>query len=176
MRFARRSDCQHTGIYFLFGRDSEMNDTVYIGEAEKMFKRLKQHVNDHEEWNECVAVISKDDHLNKAHVKRLEFDFYQQAIQAQRYVVTNGAVPAWSSVSEYDQAMLSEFIDHAKLLIATLGYKPFEGIGIPGGRRIFRLRPCSIRLREAGEPMRAESASQTGLLCCADPECVSKIP
>ena len=128
--FANRPDCQHTGVYFLFGRDQDMNDTIYVGEAEQMLKRLKQHINDHEEWNDCVAVISKDNHLNKAHVKHLEHDFYQQAVQAQRYTVINGMVPTCSSVSEYDQAMLSEFIDHTKLLVNTLGYKAFEGIAV----------------------------------------------
>ena len=128
--FANRPDCQHTGVYFLFGRDQDMNDTIYVGEAEQMLKRLKQHINDHEEWNDCVAVISKDNHLNKAHVKHLEHDFYQQAVQAQRYTVINGMVPTCSSVSEYDQAMLAEFIDHTKLLVNTLGYKAFEGIAV----------------------------------------------
>ncbi len=128
--FAQRPDCQHTGVYFLFGRDQDMNDTVYVGEAEQMIKRLKQHINDHEEWNTCVAIISKDNHLNKAHVKRLEHDFYQQAVQAHRYTVINSTVPTCSSVSEYDQAMLSEFIDHTKLLVNTLGYKAFEGITV----------------------------------------------
>lgn len=132
-RFAHRSDCQNTGVYFLFGRDQAMNDTVYVGEAEKMLNRLKQHINDHEEWNECVAVINKDNHLNKAHVKHLEYDFYQKAIQAHRYTVTNSSIPTCSSVSEYDQAMLSEFIDHTILLVSTLGYKPFEGITAVSG-------------------------------------------
>lgn len=128
--FAHRPDSQHTGVYFLFGRDQDMNDTIYVGEAEHMLTRLKQHINDHEEWNDCVAVISKDDHLNKAHVKHLEHDFYQLAMHANRYVVTNITVPTCSSVSEYDQAMLSEFIDHTKLLVNTLGYKAFEGISV----------------------------------------------
>ena len=30
--FAHRPDCQHTGVYFLFGRDQDMNDTIYVGE------------------------------------------------------------------------------------------------------------------------------------------------
>ena len=128
--FANRPDCQHTGVYFLFGRDQDMNDTIYVGEAEQMLKRLKQHINDHEEWNDCVAVISKDDHLNKAHVKHLEHDFYQLAVQANRYTVINSTIPTCSSVSEYDQAMLSEFSDHTKLLVNTLGYKAFEGITV----------------------------------------------
>ena len=126
--FASRPDCQHTGVYFLFGRDQDMNDTIYVGEAEEMLKRLKQHINDHEEWNDCVAVISKDDHLNKAHIKHLEHDFYQLAMQSHRYTIININTPTCSSVSEYDQAMLSEFIDHTKLLVNTLGYKAFEGI------------------------------------------------
>ena len=128
--FAHRPDCQNTGVYFLFGRDQDMTETVYVGEAEKMLSRLKQHINDCEEWNECVAVISKDDHLNKAHVKHLEYDFYQQATQARRYTVTNSIIPMCSSVSEYDQAMLSEFIDYTKMLVSTLGFKPFEQITI----------------------------------------------
>lgn len=128
--FSKRVDSQNTGVYFLFGRDDEMNDTIYIGEAEQMLTRLKQHINDHEEWNECIAVISKDNHLNKAHVKHLEFDFYQLALQANRFRVTNVVVPTRSSVSEYDEAMLEEFIGYTLLLVNTLGYKAFEKIGI----------------------------------------------
>lgn len=130
-RFAQRSDAQHTGIYFLFGKDSESNLTIYVGEAESMLSRLKQHINEHEEWSDCIVVISKDNHLNKAHVKRLEYEFYQMAVAARRFAVTNANVPTCSSVSEYDQAMLLEFIDHTKLLVNTLGYKAFEGIDIP---------------------------------------------
>ena len=126
--FEKRSDSQHTGVYFLFGRDQELNDTIYVGEAEQLLKRLKQHINDHEEWNDCVAVMSKDNLLNKAHVKHLEYDFYQLAVKASRYTVINSNVPTCSSVSEYDQAMLSEFIDHTRLLVNTLGYKAFESI------------------------------------------------
>lgn len=44
--FAHRSDSEYTGVYFLFGRDEENNDTVYIGEAERMLVRLKQHLKD----------------------------------------------------------------------------------------------------------------------------------
>lgn len=128
--FAQRTDAQHTGVYFLFGRDQEMADTIYVGEAEHLLQRLKQHINNREEWNDCIAVISKDDHLNKAHVKHLEYDFYQLAVQANRFRVTNTNIPTCSSVSEYDEAMLKEFIDHTRLLVNTLGYKAFEEIGV----------------------------------------------
>lgn len=66
-------------------------------------------------------LLGKDNHLNKAHVKYLEYEFYQAAKAAGRFVVTNITIPTRSSVSEYDAAMLQEFIDHTKLLVNTLG-------------------------------------------------------
>ncbi len=48
--FANRPDSEFTGVYFLLGRDEENNDTVYIGEAERMIVRLKQHLKDHNYW------------------------------------------------------------------------------------------------------------------------------
>ena len=87
--FSNRSDANNTGIYFLFGKDETNKDTVYIGEAEKVSDRLKQHLNDANYWNDCIAVISKDDLLNKAHVKYLENKFYNLAVSSGRFVIIN---------------------------------------------------------------------------------------
>lgn len=125
--FAQREDSQNTGVYFLFGKDENNCDTVYIGEAEKMFDRLKQHLRE-DDWNDCIAVISKDNLLNKAHAKYLENKFYNMAQDTGRAIVLNSTVPTCSSVSEYDEAMLAEFISNAKLLVNTLGYKTFDTI------------------------------------------------
>lgn len=126
--FARRADAEYTGVYFLFGKNEDNDDTVYIGEAEKMLTRIKQHLSDREYWNECVLVISKDNLLNKAHVKYLENRFYCMAHDSGRFFITNTTVPTRSSVSEYDEAMLEEFIADTKLLVNTLGYKAFDSV------------------------------------------------
>ena len=126
--FAHRSDSEYTGVYFLFGRDEENNDTVYIGEAERMIVRLKQHLKDRDYWNDCVVVISKDNILNKAHVKYLENKFYNLASDSKRASIVNSTVPTCSSISEFDEAMLEEFIENSKLLVNTLGYKVFEKV------------------------------------------------
>ena len=126
--FSQRNDSENTGVYFLFGKNEENNDTVYIGEAEKMFTRLKQHLKDSKYWNDCIAVISKDNLLNKAHAKYLENKFYLLAKDAGRSTVINSTVPTCSSISEYDEAMLQEFISNAKLLVNTLGYKVFDTV------------------------------------------------
>lgn len=126
--FSQRNDSENTGVYFLFGKNEENNDTVYIGEAERMFTRLKQHLKDSKYWNDCIAVISKDNLLNKAHAKYLENKFYLLAKDAGRSTVINNTVPTCSSISEYDEAMLQEFISNAKLLVNTLGYKVFDTV------------------------------------------------
>ena len=126
--FANRPDCEYTGVYFLFGKDEDNKDTVYVGEAEKMLVRLKQHLKDHNYWNDCVVVISKDNILNKAHVKYLENKFYTLAVDSKRSSIINNTVPTCSSISEFDESMLSEFIENARLLVNTLGYKVFNRI------------------------------------------------
>ena len=126
--FSERPDAENTGVYFLLGKDEDNVDTLYVGEAEKMLTRLKQHLRDTSYWSDCIVVVSKDNLLNKAHVKFLENKFYGLAKTAGRSVVINNTVPTCSSISEYDEAMLLEFISNAKLLVNTLGYKIFDTI------------------------------------------------
>lgn len=126
--FANRTDSENTGVYFLFGKDDENNDTIYIGEAEKMLTRLRQHLKDVNYWNDCITVISKDNLLNKAHVKYLENKFYLMAQESGRAIIVNSTIPTCSSISEYDEAMLEEFMSNTKLLVNTLGYKVFESL------------------------------------------------
>lgn len=126
--FSERPDAENTGVYFLLGKDEDNVDALYVGEAEKILTRLKQHLRDTLYWSDCIIVVSKDNLLNKAHVKFLENKFYGLAKTAGRSTVINNTVPTCSSISEYDEAMLLEFISNAKLLVNTLGYKIFDTI------------------------------------------------
>ena len=127
-KFEERNDAQNTGIYFLFGKNIDGDSTIYIGEAEKIYTRLKQHLKDESYWNDCIAVVSKDNLLNKAHVKYLENHFYNLAIQANRAKIMNSSIPTCSSIAEFDLAMLEEFIENTKMLVNSLGYKVFDSI------------------------------------------------
>lgn len=115
-----------TGVYLLFGKDEDGKDQVYIGEAETILKRLNQQLTSKDFWNETIVFISKDDNLNKAHVKYLENRLHEIAKSANRYKVDNSIVPTQSSISESDRAEMEEFIEYIKLLVNTLGHKVFE--------------------------------------------------
>ncbi|WP_457602789.1 GIY-YIG nuclease family protein [Nitratifractor sp.] len=123
-----RTELANTGVYFLFGKsdlDSEKN-IVYIGEAENIIKRLLQHLNEKDYWNEAVIFISKDENLNKAHIKYLEHRFFQIAKEVDRFEIKNANTPTLPSISEPDQAEMEEFIDNTKMLVNILGFKVFE--------------------------------------------------
>ena len=125
-----REELKSTAVYLLFGKaeSSTSKPKVYIGEAENAYSRLVQHVSEKEFWNESVVFISKDENLNKAHIKYLESRLYEIAHSASRYGIQNGNTPTKASISEADQAEMEEFIEYIKMLINTMGFKVFEPI------------------------------------------------
>ncbi|MCR9014280.1 GIY-YIG nuclease family protein [Aquiflexum gelatinilyticum] len=121
-----RDDLTSTGVYLLFGKDDEGKDQVYIGEAESILKRLNQQLTSKDFWNETIVFISKDENLNKAHIKYLENRLHEIAKSANRYKVDNSIIPTQSSISESDRAEMEEFIEYIKMLVNTLGHKVFD--------------------------------------------------
>ena len=121
-----RSDLVSTGVYLLIGKDDEGKDQVYIGEAESTLKRINQHLTQKDFWHETIIFISKDDNLNKAHIKYLENRLYEIARSANRYKVENTITPTQSSISESDRAEMEEFVENIKMLVNTLGHKVFD--------------------------------------------------
>ncbi|MDO6473726.1 GIY-YIG nuclease family protein [Maribacter sp. 1_MG-2023] len=121
-----REDLQSPGIYLLFGENEDGKGLVYIGEAETIIDRLKQHVAQKEFWSEVILFISKDENLNKAHIKYLESRLYEIAKKVNHYELENNTVPSKSSISESEIAEMEEFIENIKLLTNTLGHRVFE--------------------------------------------------
>lgn len=122
-----RDDLNNTGVYFWFGNnDNTDSKQVYIGEAENIINRIKQHVAEKDFWTECIVFISKDNNLNKAHIKYLENHLYLLAQNSKRYEILNLNIPSESSISEMDQAEMDEFIDNMRLILSVLGHKVLE--------------------------------------------------
>ena len=121
-----RDDLTSTGVYLLFGKDDDGKDQVYIGEAESILRRLNQQLTSKDFWNEAIVFISKDENLNKAHIKYLENRLHDIAKNANRYKIDNSIIPTQSSISESDRAEMEEFIEYIKMLVNTLGHKVFD--------------------------------------------------
>lgn len=121
-----RNDLSNPGIYLLFGKTESGSDLVYIGEAESVLKRLAQHLTQKDFWNETICFISKDENLNKAHIKYLESRLYEIAKAINRYSVENSTIPTMPSIAESDKAEMEEFLQNIRMLVNTLGHKVFD--------------------------------------------------
>lgn len=125
-----RPEIQTTGVYMLLNKSADLSEKgqLYIGEAEDIFKRLSQHVKEKDFWNEAIVFISKDDNLNKAHIKYLENRLHEIASSTNRYELINTQKPTQSSISESEKAEMEEFLANILTLVSTLGYNAFEQI------------------------------------------------
>lgn len=123
-----RPNLNSTGVYMLFGRNDDDKEAAYIGEAEEVYTRLQSHLREKDFWNEVIVFISKDENLNKAHIKYIESKLYETAKVANRYDILNGNIPPMPSISESDRAEMDEFISNILMMVNTLGHKLFEEI------------------------------------------------
>ena len=86
-----REDITQAGIYFLFCKEDDGSDSVYIGEVENIKERLVQHLRDYQSeketyyWINAVVFIGRD--LNKALIRYLENRFVEIARASKRYLV-----------------------------------------------------------------------------------------
>lgn len=123
---AKRDEITRTGIYVLAGPDPEnpMGEVVYIGEGDNVFRRLAQHDKDEKKefWTRCVAVISKDLNLTKAHVRYLESRLISMGYAAGRAKIHNGTAPPLPPMPEADVADMEGFLEHIELMFPVLGF------------------------------------------------------
>ncbi len=114
----QREELLSPGIYFLTGVDADTDKpTLYIGEAESVTKRLKQH--DKREWNQVAAFVSKDENLTKAHIRYLEGALIVLAGQSNAVELLNSA-SSGAKLPESDQAEMDVFLEKVLQLLPLL--------------------------------------------------------
>ena len=127
-----REDITQAGVYFLFCKEDDGRDSVYIGEAENVKERLVQHLRDYQSekekyyWNTAVIFIGRD--LNKALIRYLENRFVEIARSCKRYTVLTKNTYRNTVMKESQIAVMEEFVDNVKTLINALGYKVLEPV------------------------------------------------
>ena len=125
-----RDDITQAGVYFLFCKEDDSSDSVYIGEAENVKDRLVQHLRDYQSekekyyWSTAVVFIGRD--LNKALIRYLENRFVEIARASKRYLVLTKNTYRNTVMKESQVAVMEEFVDNVKILINALGYKVLE--------------------------------------------------
>jgi len=122
-------ESQRPGVYILIGEDPETSHPMaYVGEAENVLTRLKQHATKKDFWEQVVFFTGKDDYLTKAHVKYLESRVVALALEAKRIKLEFGAAPTMSSLSRPDRDAMEEFLEPARILLGALGFSFLEPV------------------------------------------------
>ena len=126
---SNRDELAQVGLYLLIGtNDNEIDRPfVYVGEAENVYTRLKQHHDQFSkfDWHTGIALISQDKSLNKAHVKYLEHRWHDRLVNA-NIASMDQTIPTKSSLNESDQAVAEDFSKTGQFLVEALGFRLFE--------------------------------------------------
>ena len=123
------------GIYFLFSDDAEPpHTTVYIGESESMFARLKNHLSDDSDWHTVVAFCAGA--LNKATIRFIEDSLAQEIRENGHTVTTQKTYKV--IISEAQKLAALQFMKNVRELLDLFGFTPFAKVySIPSGAPIF---------------------------------------
>lgn len=140
----KREEAANVGIYLLTGFDPKSGaPAVYVGEAESIQTRLKQHV-DKDFWNHVVYFTSKDQNLTKSHIRYLEGRLIELAKLAGRAGLTNSQAST-SKLPESDIADMEIFLEKIEQLLPALGVEVLVPIAAqPASKEEARLLLCEI--------------------------------
>ena len=114
-----REELTRSGVYILLGVDPDTGkQSAYIGEAEVVRDRLKQHRD--KEWGHVIVFVSKDENLTKSHIRYLEGRLIEEAQKIPRFKLMNGQ-SGGSKLPESDRADMEGFLGRIVQLLPVLG-------------------------------------------------------
>ena len=116
-----REETGRSGVYVLAGVDAKTGDSVaYVGEAEVLRARLKQHAAK-DFWNRVILFVSKDENLTKAHVRYLEGAIIEEAKDTGRSRLENAQISG-GLLPESDRADMDVYLSKVRQLLPVLGF------------------------------------------------------
>ncbi len=125
-KIVNRLEFDNPGVYCLKGDPSNdaYDERIYIGEAENIKARLKQHLSDsNKDFKEFIFFISKDELLTKTQIRYLESRMIQLAIDAKSAEVENSTSPKLPTLHEADISDMEYFLEQIKLVLPVMGFK-----------------------------------------------------
>lgn len=129
-----RRDLKQSGVYFLFGKNDNDDNVVYIGQAgirkngEGVLFRVCEHLKDDFYFTEAVMLTTQNNSFGPAEISYLENKFTNMATETDRYKIINGNDPNPGNVTEEKESELEDFIEYSKMVLGVLGYKIFVPI------------------------------------------------
>jgi hypothetical protein len=115
----KRKDTRYPGVYLLFGEQGS-GPLLYVGEAEDVSERIRNHDSNKDWWNAAIVITSSANNLNKAHVKYLESRLIEEAQKTRKIALDNGNSPALPSLTEAARSNMEAFLENILTVLPAL--------------------------------------------------------
>lgn len=112
------------GVYILVGNAAE--ETIYIGEADPVGDRLKNHVANKEGWTWGVYFFDRNHKIGKTEIQYLESALISLAKRHERVTLLNRNTPTEPSMSPVARATARAFLADMLLALPMLGINAFS--------------------------------------------------
>ncbi|WP_040431472.1 GIY-YIG nuclease family protein [Chitiniphilus shinanonensis] len=111
------------GVYILVGNAAE--ETIYIGEADPVGDRLKNHVSNKEGWVWGVYFFDRNHKIGKTEVQYLESALVALAKKHDRAILLNKNNPTLPTMAPAAKATAQAFLADMLLILPMLGINAF---------------------------------------------------
>jgi hypothetical protein len=165
-KLVQRSELDRPGVYLLLGHDDSGDPLIYIGEAECVKNRLKQH-KVKEFWVQVMAFTSKDENLTKGHIKYLEAELIKQVKVVGKATLENSQ-SGNAVLPESDIADMEVFLSRMYQLLPVLGTDVFIATTTK------KPKASNLLYCKKGNAVAQGQRSPNGFLIFKDSTCVSK--
>ena len=128
---------KQSGVYFLFGTESNGNDVAYIGQAgvrkngEGLLLRIQEPHSSIDYWTEAIKFTTSNNTFGPTEISYLENRFCNLARAAGRCKIVNSVEPNLGNPTEETESELEEFIEYAKICMGSMGQKILEPVISP---------------------------------------------
>jgi len=117
-----REEINWPSLYMLINSG---DNQLYIGESEKFYDRVKNHDQKKDFWDLAVAIVSKDNSLEKSDVKYLESLAVEKAKATAAMEVLNKTAPLRNNIHEFKVHTLDKILEDTALIAESLGFSIF---------------------------------------------------
>jgi hypothetical protein len=125
--FRGKDVADSVAVYFLMGKEEGLLN-VYVGEADGVGARFKDHDAKKDWWDTAILFVDKG--LNKTRAQYIESRCVEQLKASGRCLLMNKNEPAKPTIAEEDIPGSDKFYDNVRLLVPFLGYDIFAGAPI----------------------------------------------
>ena len=136
-RLLTRPEVDRTGVYILYGPDSDdgLRMRAYIGEADSVRERVVDSAGKRGFWETAVVVTTADEALTKGHIRYLEARIIEMTKRAGRVILDNTQSPDADRrrLPEADRANMEAFLANLGVILPVVGLDLLKPLPQPVG-------------------------------------------